>query len=211
MPRKPRKKTVWNKGKTVGPKSALTPEQVQAIRTVLAEGMLRDRVMFALAIDGCLRGNDLVRLQVLDVQLAGEVREVIRLQPAKTKNQSGIVVAFEPSTDTSKLLRDFIDERELVSTDYLFTGTRGQGSAAKPMSERAYHKRVKAWIAGIGLSVENYGTHSLRRSRPAYLYKKTGNLRACQIMLGHQTISTTQRYLGIEEAETLALAREFML
>ena len=211
MPRKPRKKSAWNKGKLVGAKAALTPDQVQAIRIVLAEGTLRDRVMFALAIDGCLRGSDLVGLRVADVHVAGEVREVIRLQPVKTKNQSGVVIAFEPSPDTKKLLRKFIDEAELVSTDYLFCGTRGLGRAGKPMSERAYHKRVKAWVASIGLSPENYGTHSLRRSRPAYLYKKTGNLRACQIMLGHQNIATTQRYLGVEEAETLALAREFVL
>ena len=212
MSQKRRRKSVWNKGKVVGPKPALTPEQVQAIRVVLAERMpLRDRVMFALAIDGCLRGSDLVRLRVADVQVAGEPREVVRLQPTKTKERSGTTIAFEPGPDTKKLLRRLVEEAGLLSTDFLFTGTRGRGGGGKPMSERAYQKRVKAWVAGIGLAPERYGTHSLRRSRPAYLYKKTGNLRACQIMLGHRTIATTQRYLGIEEAETLALAREFML
>jgi site-specific recombinase XerD len=73
----------------------------------------------------------------------------------------------------------------------------------------AYLKPVKKWVAFAGLNPAVYGTHSIRRARPALIYRKTGNIRACQIMLGHKTIASTQLYLGVEEEETLDLARQF--
>ena len=99
----------------------------------------------------------------------------------------------------------------MLATDYLFTRTRTrpQPGPLKPLSERAYLKLVKKWVAFAGLNPEIYGTHSIRRARPALIYRKTGNIRACQIMLGHKTIASTQLYLGVEEEETLDLARQF--
>lgn len=212
MIKRPRRKSAWNKGKIVGPKPALTPDQVQAIRVVLAErAPLRDQVLFSLAIDSCLRGRDLVRLRVSDVQSAGEIREKVRVQPSKTRSRARATVVFEPGRDSQKLLRRYIDAADLVSTDYLFTSSRRQKAPRTPISERAYLNLVKKWVSFCGLNAEAYGTHSIRRSRPAYLYRKTGNLRACQIMLGHSTIASTQIYLGVEEEETLALARQFEL
>lgn len=140
-----------------------------------------------------------------------EVREKVRVQPSKTKARTQSTVAFEPGRDSQKLLRRYIDEADLVSTDFLFTSTRRQTTPRAPISERAYLNLVKKWVGYAGLNPEAYRTHSIRRSRPAYLYRKTGNLRACQIMLGHSTIASTQKYLGVEEEETLALARQFEL
>jgi site-specific recombinase XerD len=116
---------------------------------------------------------------------------------------------FEPSHDTQKLLARFIDAEDLLATDYLFTSTRPVNGPEKPLSERAYLNLVKNWVAYAGLNPEAYGTHSIRRARPALIYRKTGNIRACQIMLGHKTIASTQLYLGVEEDETLDLARQF--
>ena len=58
----------WNKGKIIGPKPALSSRQVAAIKLVMAEqSTLRDRLMFHLAIDSCLRGCDLVRLSLIHI------------------------------------------------------------------------------------------------------------------------------------------------
>jgi integrase len=212
MPKKSTPKSTWNKGKIVGRKPALVSTQVSAIKAVMTEqAPLRDRAMFALAIDSCLRGCDLVRLRVSDVMLSGEMRDQVRVQPMKTKRQAGSAIVFEPSRNTQKLLRRHIDAGDLLSTDYLFTSTRPQRGPLKPLSERAYLKLVKKWVAFGGLNPEVYGTHSIRRARPALIYRKTGNIRACQIMLGHKTIASTQLYLGVEEEETLDLARQFEL
>lgn len=212
MARKPRQKSAWNKGKIVGPKPALTSRQVTTIRGVLAErAVLRDQVLFSLAIDSCLRGSDLIGLRVSDVMISGELRDKVRVQPSKTKSRAQASVVFEPSRDTQKLLWRHIEGEDLISTDFLFTSLQPRSGPVKPLGERAYLNLVKKWVGYAGLSPEVYGTHSIRRSRPAYLYRKTGNLRACQIMLGHKSLSSTQLYLGVEEEETLSLARQFEL
>jgi len=212
MAKKIKPKSAWNKGKIIGPKPALSSRQVAAIRVVLAErAPLRDQAMFSLAIDSCLRGADLVRLRVSDVMLSGELRDQVRVQPSKTKERRQTSIVFEPTRDTQKLLQRHIEADDLVSTDFLFSSLRPQVDRLGPISERGYLNLVKKWVGYAGLNPSVYGTHSIRRSRPAYLYRKTGNLRACQIMLGHTTIASTQKYLGVEEEETLALAREFAL
>lgn len=207
------RKKVWNKGKIVGTKPALTPENVQAIRLILAQtGTARDRALFSTAIDSSLRSIDLLKLRVMDVIQGGQVKEAVRVQPSKTKGSSGLVVTFDLQRDTRKLLEHLIEAEDLMSTDFLFQPTAGRSrSRGGALSRRAYADLVKKWVKSIGLPPEAYGTHSLRRARPAYLYRKTGQLRACQIMLGHSTITNTQRYLGIEEAETLELARQWAL
>lgn len=210
MAKKPKQKPAWNKGKIVGRKPALTSRQVAAIKVVMAErSSLRDRAMFAIAIDSCLRGCDLVRLRVSDVMLSGEMRDKVRVQPTKTKQHSGSTIVFEPSRDTQKLLAQHIEHEDLLATDFLLTSTRPHRGLVKPLSERAYLNLVKKWVSYAGLNPEVYGTHSIRRARPALIYRKTGNIRACQIMLGHKTIASTQLYLGVEEDETLDLARQF--
>lgn len=212
MPKKSKSKSAWNKGKIVGPKAALTARQVSAIKTVMAErSPLRDRALFAVALDSCLRGCDLVQLRVGDVMLSGEVRDKVRVQPKKTERLSDSAIVFAPSRDTQKLLRRHIEAEDLLATDFLFVSAQGRTKAGQSLSERAYLNLVKKWVTFAGLNPETYGTHSIRRARPALIYRKTANIRACQIMLGHKTIASTQRYLGVEEEETLDLARQFEL
>lgn len=211
MATKQKRKRAHNKGKIVGAKPALTPEHVQAIRVILAEsGVLRDQVLFALAIDSCLRGCDLVKLTVGDVALSGIVRGKVQVRPTKTKDSTGAIVTFEPTKDTRTLLGRYIDAEGLTAGDVLFSRI-DRTLTRSPISDRAYLDLVKKWVKKVGLDPQQYGTHSLRRSRPAFIYAKTGNLRACQIMLGHKSIISTQRYLGIEEEETLEIARRFAL
>ena len=155
--------------------------------------------------------SDLVHLKVSDVMISGELRDKVRVQPSKTKARSQASIVFEPSSDTRKLLGRHIEAEDLLSTDWLFISMQRRGGPEKPLSERAYLKLVKKCVSYAGLNPELYGTHSIRRSRPAYLYRKTGNLRACQIMLGHKSLASTQLYLGVEEEETLSLARQFEL
>lgn len=213
MTQKTKRKKPWNKGKIVGGKTALLPDEVQAIRVVLAQKgwPARDALLFALGVDSSLRGADLVRLRVSDVMLAGEPRERVTIEPSKTKASSGARVTFKLQADTAELLRRFVSAENLLTTDYLFASSLAlaPGQMRTPLTERSYALRVKKWVAAIGLPPEAYGTHSVRKVLSANLYKRTGNLRACQVILGHQSITTTQRYLGIEEDEALSLVEQF--
>ncbi len=204
-----------SKSTLTGRKKHLSYEQVQAIRTVLVSiGTARDRALFSLAIDSSLRAHDLVRLRVMDVQEDGEVKERISVTPSKTKDSTGASIAFEPTPYTRQLIRELIAEEDKQPHDYLFTRARPPrvlSEGLKHISERAYQGLVKIWVSAIGLNSDLYGTHSLRRTRPAYIYENTKNIRVCQNILGHAQITTTQNYLGVEELETLEVARKWRM
>src|ERR1700739_2020784 len=78
----------------------------------------------------------------------------------------------------------------------------------RPGTTRHYFRLVSGWVASIGLDPSGYGTHSLRRTKAALIYRRTGNLRAVQLLLGHTKIENTVRYLGIEVEDTLAISEE---
>ena len=71
-----------------------------------------------------------------------------------------------------------------------------------------YARLVSEWIASIGLDPHVFGTHSLRRTKATLIYRRTGNLRAVQLLLGHRKIESTIRYLGIEVDDALAIAEQ---
>jgi integrase len=73
-------------------------------------------------------------------------------------------------------------------------------------STRQYARLVKDWVSSIGLEPSGYGTHSLRRTKVAQIYKKTGNLRAVQLLLGHTKLDSTVRYLGVELEDALEIS-----
>jgi site-specific recombinase XerC len=70
---------------------------------------------------------------------------------------------------------------------------------------------VQLWIEGIGLESASYGRHSMRRTKVAQIYRKTGNLRAVQLLLGHTKLDSTVRYLGIEVDDALNIAEQIEL
>jgi integrase len=76
------------------------------------------------------------------------------------------------------------------------------------MTPRQYARLVSEWIDSIGLDSRLYGTHSLRRTKATLIYRRTGNLRAVQLLLGHTKIESTVRYLGIEVDDALAIAEQ---
>jgi integrase len=76
------------------------------------------------------------------------------------------------------------------------------------MTTRQYSRLVSEWIGSVGLDARRFGTHSLRRTKAALIYRRTGNLRAVQLLLGHTKIESTVRYLGIEVDDALAIAEQ---
>ena len=76
------------------------------------------------------------------------------------------------------------------------------------LSTRQYARLVRDWVSAIGLDANAYGTHSLRRTKAALIYRKTGNLRAVQLLLGHTKVDSTVRYLGVELDDALSIAEK---
>ena len=191
----------WNKGKSIGQKPPLQPKHVWAIRTrlQLAKGK-RDLALFNLAIDSKLRGCDLVRLGVEDVPPHGYAVERATVRQKKT----GRPVRFELTEQTHQAIDDYLVASPRMPRDYLFAG-RGDGRC---LTTRQYARLVSIWIGSIGLDPSLFGTHSLRRTKASLIYRRTGNLRAVQLLLGHTKIESTVRYLGIEVDDALAISEQ---
>jgi integrase len=173
---------------------------VWAIRVRLQiERRVRDLALFDIALDSKLRGCDVVALRVPDVTAAGALRR----RAIVTQQKTGRPVHFEITEQTRRSLADWLRVRRGDPDGWLFPSRMTQGAH---LSTRQYFRLLKGWIALIGLEPAAYGTHSLRRTKVAMLYRKTGNLRACQLLLGHTKLESTVRYLGVELDDALALS-----
>jgi integrase len=196
------KRTPWTKGKLIGAKPPLWPKHVWSIRTKLhIEGRTLELALFNLAIDSKLRGCDVVALKVEDVAPNGYAVARATVRQKKT----GCPVRFELTEQTRQAVDAYLKVAGKEPGEFLFTRRRRWGEA---MTTRQYARFVSDWIAGIGLDPHVFGTHSLRRTKATLIYRRTGNLRAVQLLLGHTKIESTVRYLGIEVDDALAIAEE---
>lgn len=192
----------WNKGKLIGPKPPLRPKHVWAIRTKLQlEKRVRDLALFNLAIDSKLRGCDVVAIRVEDVAPRGYAvdRAIVR------QKKTGRPVKFELTDQTREALDAYIREYRREVGRWLFAG---RGEPERHLTTRQYARLLGEWLASVGLDPTMYGTHSLRRTKATLIYKRTGNLRAVQLLLGHTKIESTVRYLGIEVDDALEIAEQ---
>ncbi len=192
----------WNKGKLIGQKPPLQLKHVWAIRTTLKlDRRIRDLALFNLAIDSKLRGCDVVSLKIEDVAPHGYAIDRATIRQKKT----GRPVKFEISEQTRQSIDDYLATKKKISSDFLFTGRRGND---RSLTTRQYARLVSEWISLIGLDASLFGTHSIRRTKATLIYRKTGNLRAVQLLLGHTKVESTVRYLGIEVDDALAIAEQ---
>jgi integrase len=190
----------WNKGRFVGPKPPLKPKQVWAIRLHLQrEQRIRDLAMFDLAIDSKLRGCDLVKLKVGQVVVNAAARHRATVIQQKTDQP----VQFELTEQTRESLIAWLSHRGGTLDDYVFPS---RVEPSDHLSTRQYARLVGDWVEAIGLSRSACGSHSLRRTKVALIYKRTGNLRAVQILLGHTKLESTMRYLGVDAEDALTLS-----
>lgn len=193
----------WNRGRLLGQKPPLKLREVWAIRIRLQIGeRLRDLALFNLAIDSKLRGCDLVALRVDDVLLGGRIRPRTTVLQRKT----GRPVQFELTEQTREAVSRWITAGHRKQGDYLFPSLIGGGR--KPITTRHYARLMDSWVNSVGLDERLYGTHSLRRTKVALIYRRTGNLRAVQLLLGHTKIESTVRYLGVEVDDALAISEQ---
>lgn len=187
-------------GKLTGQKPALKMKEVWSIRARLElKKRVRDLALFNLAIDSKLRACDLTALKVEDVAAGGEVKTRGIIVQKKT----GRPVQFEITEQTRMAIRNLMSRHYLRSSDFLF---QSRLVSSPHLSTRQYARIVQGWVRSIGLNPATYGTHSLRRTKAALIYRKTGNLRAVQLLLGHSKLESTVRYLGVEVDDAIAIS-----
>jgi integrase len=154
----------------------------------MIEGRTRDLAMINLAIDSKLRGCDVLALKVEDIAPHGYAIDRATVRQRKT----GRPVKFELTdhNQTRGAVDDYLRAAGKKPGEFLFTGSRGMGQCMTP---RQYARLVSRWVASIGLDSKLFGTHSLRRTKATLIYRRTGNLRAVQLLLGHTKINYLPR------------------
>ena len=196
----PARRSPWNKGKLVGAKPPLRPSHVWSIRTKLQmQGRTRDLALFNLAIDSKLRGCDVVAVRVDDVAPSGYAIDRATIRQRKT----GRPVRLELTDQTA--IDEYLRLTGRKPGQVLFAGRR---DGTRGLTTRQYARLVQEWVAGIGLDPAKFGTHSLRRTKAVLIYRRTGNFRAVQLLLGHTKIESTVRYLGIEVDDAIEIAEK---
>jgi len=199
---KPAPRRPWNKGKLVGAKPPLRPSHVWSIRTKLQmQGRQRDLALFNLAIDSKLRGCDVVAVRVDDAAPSGYAMDRATIRQRKT----GRPVRFELTDQTRMAIDECLRLTGRKAGQFLFAG---RGNSDKGLTTRQYARLVQEWVASIGLDSAKFGTHSLRRTKAVLIYRRTGNLRAVQLLLGHSKIENIVRYLGIEVDDAIEIAEK---
>ena len=193
-------RVAWNRGQLRGQKPPLKPKEIWAIRIRLQLGLrTRDSGFFNLAIDSKLRGCDLVSLKVRDVSPCGSVAARAIVMQRKTQRP----VQFEITDQTRDALAAWT--AHLRPDQHLFPS---RIAASPQLSTRQYARIVRRWVGSIGLDPATYGTHSMRRTKATLIYRRTRNLRAVQLLLGHTRLESTVRYLGIEVDDALEIAEQ---
>ena len=189
-------------GQAARPETPLKLKEIWAIRIRLQLNQRnRELALFNLAIDSKLRGCDLVGLRVHDVVQGSHVDGRAIVMQKKTQRP----VQFEITEQTRDAIAAWITAAHLKPEQFLFPS---RVSASPHLSTRQYSRIVGAWAESIGLDPPAYGTHSMRRTKPTLIYRRTRNLRAVQLLLGHSKLESTVRYLGIEVDDALEIAEQ---
>ena len=178
----------WNKGKLVGQRRHSNSKEIWAIRVRLQLGeRARELALFNLAIDSKLRSCDLVKLRVRHVTHGERIASRAIVMQQKTQRP----VQFEITEQTQRIPWCLIRRGGLSANDYLFPSPL---RVSPHISTRQYARIVGNWVSQIGLDSVAYGTHTLRRTKACLIYRRTNNLRAVQLLLGHTKLESTVRY-----------------
>jgi integrase len=195
-------KTPWNKGKIVGQKAPFKLKEIWAIRVRLQlADRRRELALFNLAIDSKLRACDLVKLRMRDVCHGQAVASRTIVMQQKTQRP----VQFEITEPTREAVGAWIGQAHLSAESSLFPSRLHNSTH---LSTRQYAPIVDSWVRQLGLDKASYGTHTLRRTKATLIYRRTKNLRAVQLLLGHTKLESTVRYLGIEVNDALEMAEQ---
>ena len=192
----------WNKGEIVGQKAPFKVKDIWALSSTPPDGKpVRELALFNLGIDSKLRGCDLVSLKVRDICHGDQVASRAMVMQHKTQRP----VQFEITASTRDAVQKWIKQAGLKSDDFVFPS---RIHASPHLGTRQYARILEGWVEELDLDPADYGTHSIRRTKATLIYRRTKNLRAVQLLLGHSRLESTVRYLGIEVDDALEISEQ---
>ena len=183
-------------------KKPLNENQVKSLRKLVSGKPLHE-LLLNLSVDLMLRGSDLMNLKVSDViSENGKVKTEVMVKQKKTKKSTLRIPLSKNSINTIK--------KHLVGRDldsWIFVGNKSHYTKS-PITQKQYSRIVKKWMSSLGVEdVNNYSTHSIRKTKSSEIFKQTQNVEVCRRLLGHSDVSATSAYLGIQDSDALEVAR----
>ena len=184
------------------PEAPFKVKDVWALRAYFkVDSRVRELALFNLGIDSKLRGCDLVGLKVRDICHGDQVASRATIVQRKTQRP----VQFEITPANRDAVQKWIKRAGLRPEDFLFPS---RVHTSPHLGTRQYARILEGWVEELGLDPADYGTHSMRRTKATLIYKRTKNLRAVQLLLGHSKLESTVRYLGIEVDDALEISEQ---
>ena len=176
-------------------KRPITSAQVKTLRNNVKEKPLQE-LLLNLGVDLMMRSSDLLSMTV------GKVKTEVRLKQKKTGKFTLNILLSKNSINSIK--------KHLVGRDldsYIFVGNKSHYTKS-PITQKQYSRIVKSWMSSLGVeNVNDYSTHSLRKTKPSEIFKQTQNVEVCRRLLGHSDVSATSAYLGIQDSDALEVAK----
>jgi len=193
------RRTPWNKGKLIGAKPPLRTNQVWSIRTRFNDRGSRETLPCSIWRP---TANSAAVMWWPSKSRTSHLTAT-QSSARRSGREDGPTGKFELTEQTRQAIEDYLRASGRKPGEFLFASRRQR---ARCMTTRQYARLVTEWIRSIGLDPRLFGTHSLRRTKATLIYRRTGNLRPVQLLLGHTKIESTVRYLGIEVDDALAIA-----
>ena len=183
-------------------KKPITSAQVKTLRNNVKEKPLQE-LLLNLGVDLMLRSSDLLSLKVSDVVYdSGKVKTEVMVKQKKTKKSTLRIPLSKNSINT---IKKHLVGRELDS--WIFVGNKSHYTKS-PITQKQYSRIVKKWMGPLGVeNVNDYSTHSIRKTKSSEIFKQTQNVEVCRRLLGHSNITATSQYLGLEDSDALEVAR----
>jgi len=187
-------------------KKPLNQKQVKTLRKIVQHNPLHS-LLLNLSVDLMLRSSDLLALKVGNVLTeSGTVKDTVTVKQQKT----GKTTIEMPLCDNSKrcIIQHLLGKPQ---EDFIFGGQKSHYTR-KPISTQQYARIVKGWMRELGLEdVSSFSTHSMRKTKASVLYDQTKNVEAVRRLLGHQSVTATSAYLGVDNSDATELARKFSI
>ena len=189
-------------GQVVGQKAPFKPRNIQALRVRFQmEHRVRELALFNLGIDSKLRGCDLVALKVRNIFHGDQL--ATRAIVLEHKTQRPVQLEITPAT--WEALQAWFKQAGLKSDDFLVPSRMHD---SPHLGTRQYARILGHWVEELGRDRADYETHSMRRTKATLIYRRSKNLRAVQLLLGHAKLELTVRYLGIEVDDALEISEQ---
>lgn len=185
-------------------KKAWNREEVNKIDCLIRNNSpLIELVLFHVGIDTMLRVSDLLGLRVCDVVTNnGIVKDEYLIKQIKTGE--AVEVVLQPPT--REAIKKYLRKLRTEGNHYLFPSPR---NPEMHLSAWWLRQKVKQWTHTIGLPIEQYSCHSLRRTGAMHLYLQSGrDLEVVRRALGHTSIETTKYYLGVDRQHVKEILRQ---